>query len=239
MKIGIIQTRGLGDIVIAAPIAMYYIERGCDIYWPIDSDFVDSFEYAFPKINFIPVYKNETGINTSDYFYTRPKEILQNISCNATLCLYSHLTGFDFGQGKLSDAISFDAYKYAIAKVPFSEKWKLKIKRNPLREAKLFEVLNLNPNENYAVIHDQGSVHNANMDNLITPGTRNIKISAITNNFLDWLGVIENSDSAYLVNSVYSNLVEQMNMDIKKFLYIHTTSQWTPVFVNNWTYIHN
>ena len=34
-KLGIIQTRGLGDIHIALPIAFFYKKKGFEIYWPI------------------------------------------------------------------------------------------------------------------------------------------------------------------------------------------------------------
>jgi hypothetical protein len=47
MKIGIVQTRGLGDVVIAVPLAMWYADRGCEVLWPIDSEFIASFAFAF------------------------------------------------------------------------------------------------------------------------------------------------------------------------------------------------
>jgi hypothetical protein len=237
MKIGIIQTRGLGDIIIAAPIAEYYISRGCDVFWPIDSDFLDAFQYAFPKIKFIPISQSSTGILTADYFYNEPYRELKDLNCNAILCLYSFLTGFDFGYGNLKDAISFDAYKYAVAKVPFSEKWKIKIKRNPIREVQLFHTLGLSPNEKYSVIHDQGSVYSADLDHFIPKENRKIKIETITDNFLDWLGVLENADSFYVINSVYSNLIEQLNFAGKKNFFSQTTASWTPVLINDWHYI--
>lgn len=239
MKIGIIQTRGLGDIIIAAPIADYYISRGCTVYWPIDSDFIEAFQYAFPRINFIPIDQSITGKLTADYFYNEPSKQLKDLNCDAILCLYSFLTGFDFGYGNLKDAISFDAYKYAIAKVPFSEKWKIKIRRNAIREGQLFKTLNLNPNEIYSVIHDQGSVYSANLDDFTPKEIRKIKIEPITENFLDWLGVLENADSFYVINSVYSNLIEQLNFPGKKHFFTQTTAAWTPVLINDWSYISN
>lgn len=237
MKIGIIQTRGLGDIVIAAPIAMYYIERGCEVYWPIDSEFIAPFTYAFPKINFLPVIKDVTQPASADYFYNKPKEILEEIGCNSIVCLYSHLTGFDFNQKKIQNATSFDAYKYAICKVPLSEKWNLQLRRNIIREADLFNTLQLSPNEKYVVIHDEGSVHTANMDHLVPDNLRTIKISPITDNFLDWLGVLEHAESVYMVNSVYSNLVDQLSFKCSKNLYANTDATWTPIFLSSWNYI--
>ncbi len=237
MRIGIIQTRGLGDIVIAAPIAMYYIDRGCEVYWPIDSDFLDIFTYAFPKINFLGVEKTITGNNTADFFYNTPYKLLIENKCNTTICLYSYLTGFNFANENISNCISFDAYKYAVSKVPFSEKWNLKLKRNQKREAALFDKLNLLPSDKYCILHEQGSVHSADFSKVIPQEIKAIKINAITDNPLDWLGVIEHAQSAFVVNSVYSNLIDQMDFDIDRYFHANTDSKWTPVFLKRWNYI--
>ena len=157
MRIGIIQTRGLGDIVIAAPIAMYYIDRGCEVFWPIDSEFIPSFAFAFAKINFLPINRTETGDSTAEYFYYAPLDKLKQQECDSVLCLYSHLSGFDLGQERLKESLNFDAYKYAIAKVPFKEKWKFHPKRNPVNEANLIQKINLDLSEKYIVIHEEGS----------------------------------------------------------------------------------
>jgi len=238
MKIGIIQTRGLGDIVIAAPIAMYYIDRGCDVYWPIDLEFIDPFQYALPKISFIPVDKNLVGHNTADFFYNTPLQKLKEVGCNSILCLYSHLTGFDLGNLRIQSSLSFDAYKYAVAKVPLSEKWNLSIKRNLIREAKIFDYLGLNSTDEYILYHEDGSNFHIDLRPHITDkGVRLVKIEPITDNFLDWIGVIENCKAAYMVDSVYVNLIEQLNIKINKYLYLRSNVSFTPITKNSWQYI--
>ena len=238
MKLGIIQTRGLGDIVIAVPIAMYYIERGCEVYWPIDSEFIPSFQDSFPKINFIPVDKAVTGISTEEYFYNSPLNELKKITCNSIICLYSHLTGFDLGNNRLRESLSFDAYKYAVAKVPFSEKWNFAPKRNAVREGKLFELLQLNPTDSYNVIQNEGSNFIADIENYINEKElRTINISPLTNNIFDWIGVIERANHVYLVDSVYSNIVEQLDICNKKSLFLRSPSPMTPVLKNGWSFI--
>jgi hypothetical protein len=54
-RIGFIQTRGIGDIIIALPIADAFIEQGCEVYWPIDAAFVSAFAAAKPEVRFLPV----------------------------------------------------------------------------------------------------------------------------------------------------------------------------------------
>ena len=237
MKLGIIQTRGLGDIVIAVPIAMYYIERGCEVYWPIDSEFISSFEYAFPKINFIPIDISLTGNSTAEYFYHAPLEELNKKDCKSIFCLYSHLSGFDLGHKRLQESLSFDAYKYAVANVPFQEKWNFNPHRNPVREADLFKNLQLEPNEPYIVIQDQGSNFTANLDELVREeGIRIVKTTPISNNIFDWLGVFECSKSIYAVDSVYVNIIEQLKLKNDKHIYLRSACPFTPTLITNWSY---
>lgn len=240
MRIGLIQTRGIGDIVIAAPIAMYFIRQGHEVFWPIDSEFIEAFSYALPEIQFLPVDKAITGTNTAEYFVEFPKRLLEHLSCERVHVLYSYLTGYDFGRSELSEAISFDAYKYAVTEVPLLEKWSLKIKRNPLREAELFNKLALKPSDNYLVCHEQGTVYHHNFTKDFEKNQidiRVVKILEITNNFFDWLGVLENCIAFYGVNSVYLNIVDQLNIDCNKYFKPQTTSKWTPVLKNDWIYL--
>ena len=240
MRIGIIQTRGMGDIIIAAPIARYWLDRGHEVFWPIDSDFLEAFAYALPGIQFLPVDKAVTGANTAEFFVEMPRRILTHLGCEQVHTLYSYLTGYDFGHNALSEAVSFDSYKYAVSGVPLSEKWKLKIRRNVPREAELFRMLNLSPSDDYVVCHEQGTVYSHDFTDeceRFAPGKRVIRVEPLTSNFLDWLGVLESSHTFLTVNSVYSNLVDQLGLNCRKILKIQTTSKWTPIFVNKWDYI--
>lgn len=235
MRTGIIQTRGLGDIVIAAPIAMHFIEKGHEVYWPIDSDFIDPFSYALPEIKFIPVDKSITGSDSADFFIEHPKRMLADRGCQSVHILYSFLTGYQFGHVHLANSLTFDAYKYAVSGVPFEKKWTLKIRRNPLREAEIFNILNINPSEKYSVIHENGSNYETNLSEKIEDkNIKIIKISNITDNFLDWLGVIENSSEAHLIDSVYSNIVDQLGFEIKKYYYPRSNVSFTPVMRTHW-----
>lgn len=238
MRIGIIQTRGLGDIIIAAPIAMYWLERGHEVLWPIDSEFLAPFTFALPSIQFLPVEKSTTGINTADYFVEYPKKILQEHGCDEIYILYSHLTNYDFPHAHLASFLSFDRYKYAVAGVPFKEKWKLKIKRDQARENQLFQLLSLSPSDSYIVVQETGSDFKADLiEKIRIDSARLISIVPITDNFLDWLGVIENAEEAHLIDSVYSNIVDQLGFTNKKFFYRRSHINFTPIFSSDWHYV--
>ncbi len=240
MRVGIIQTRGMGDIVIAAPIAAYLIARGHEVFWPIDSEFLEPFSYALPDIQFLPVDKAITGSNTAEFFVEMPRRILSHLGCEQVHTLYSYLTGYDFGHNELSEAVSFDSYKYAVTGVPLSEKGNLNLRRNILREAELFSTLDLDPADDYVVCHEQGSVHGHDFSQecaTFAAGIKVVRIKPITSNFLDWLGVLENCKAFFTVNSVYSNLVDQLGFTSTKYMKAQTPARWTPILTSGWHYI--
>lgn len=241
MKTGIIQTRGLGDIIIAAPIAQFLARNGHEVYWPIDSDFIKSISFAFPNIKFIPVDKSITGNNTAEYFLEYPKKLLEEIVCEKNIILYSHLTNHKFNKDYLNNYMSFDRYKYAVAGVPFSEKWNLILKRNRAREKELFNILNIRSDEKYIVMHEEGSNFKTDLSSRIkNVKDRLINITPITDNFLDWLGVLEKCSEAHLIDSVYSNIVDQLGFKIKKTFYPRSAINFTPIFKSDWIYeCHN
>ena len=72
--LGIIQSRGLGDLVIALPIAGHYHDQGYDIIWPILDQFVPSMEAAAPWVKWVPLPYDAPG----RYFYDIPMERLKN-----------------------------------------------------------------------------------------------------------------------------------------------------------------
>jgi hypothetical protein len=236
MKIGIIQTRGLGDIIIAAPIAQYYIEQGHIVYWPIDKRFISSAQCAFPEINFITVDHEVTGEKTLDYFYAEPLRRLNNLNCEQIFPLYSYLSGLKVVNEKLANSLKFDEYKYALTQVPFEHKWKLKVNRNLKREAVLKNKLNLN--KPYALIHEEGSDFKLSIELPadIQERLQVIRLTALTDNPFDWLGVIEEANMLVCVDSCYANLAEQTNIASDKYLMLRSDIRGTPVFKNNWKY---
>ena len=89
MKLGIIQSRGLGDIIIALPIARYYLdELGYEqVLWPVCEEFYSHVKEAAPWVKWIPVPTDTRG----DFFYTEPEKRLKNFKVDEILCLYQAL----------------------------------------------------------------------------------------------------------------------------------------------------
>ncbi len=236
MKIGLIQTRGIGDIVIAAPIAHYYIERGHEVYWPVDQRFQKFVQAAFPSIYFMPVDSMVTGEASLAYFYSNPLEQLQRAGCSQIHCLYSYLSGQEIVNAKLAHSLKFDEYKYAVTSVPFSQKWNLQIERNLANEQALRDKLSIE--REYVVLHEEGSNFRLKIElpQDVLDRYQIVKISAISPNPFDWIGVIERASMFVCVDSCFANLAEQLNLCSQKFLFLRSDIRATPVFKNNWQF---
>jgi hypothetical protein len=236
-RVGLIQTRGLGDIVIALPIADYLHRQGSEVFWPIDSRFLTHFVSAFPHVNFIGVDINLVQEHSLEYFYSGPHKILEDLNCSEIHTLYSHLGPIDLGNERYKNSLTFDSYKYAIAKVPFEEKWNFNPIRNFERENHLLEMLDLKSTDTYVVIHSEGSNFKADFEMLLKNNDmRVVEIRSLTDCIFDWLTVIEKSKAGMFVDSVYANIVEQLNYRLPKSLFFRSQTQFTPVFKNNWKF---
>ena len=233
-KLGIIQSRGLGDIIISLPIANHYRKEGWDIIWPILDSFVPNMERAVPWIKWVPLPYDPPG----RYFYDVPVERLKNFKVDETLCLYQALTGHNFHEETYFQHTKFDQYKYIKAGVPFLDKWRLAecITRDPVREQALYD--QLVTNENYVVVHRKGSDFEVDVDYSIIPqGWQTIEITEQTDCIFDWLTILERAQSLILVDSVFANLVDQLGIGEDRYFVKRSHIGLTPVQGGHWTWI--
>ena len=234
-RLGIIQSRGLGDLIIALPIAGYYRDQGWEVYWPICEQFMPSMAQAAPWVKWIPIPVDPVG----SFFYDLPMSRLKNFKCDEIICLYQHLTGHEFMNEKYFQATKFDQYKYIRAEIPFVQKWQLAqyITRDPAREQALKD--RVVTNANYVVTHLQGSDHKATYDSSIIPA--DWQVIEITEQpstlLLDWLGVIEGAQSLIMVDSVYANLVDQLGLGDDRYFIQRSHVGLTPVLGQHWTWL--
>jgi len=233
-KLGIIQSRGLGDICMALPIAYHYHKQGIQVYWPMCQEFLPSFINSAPWVNWIPVVTDIIG----DFFYNTPLEKLNKVGCDEIICLYQSLNVIP----ELSDVPwfqiqKFDEFKYTKAGVPFKNKWKLSecITRNTSKEHSLYK--QLVKNDNYYVTHLQGSIFKADPDLSSIPSDwQRIDITdTITESIFDWLTIIENANALICLDSVIGNMVDQLDIDVDKYWIPRSHIHLTPVLGSNWT----
>ena len=235
-KLGIIQSRGLGDIVIALPIARHYHNEGYEVLWPIAQEFVPSVAKAVPWIKWIPLV-----VDGSNYFYETPMERLKNFKCDEVICLYQSLSSHpEMARRPEFQITGFDQIKYHIAQVPFKQKWTLGecITRDPQREQALKDRVGIQGDEPYVVIHLEGSDYRTNIDpSWIPEGWKTVEITPITDCIFDWLGVLEGAQSIIAVDSVIANIVDQLGIadNIDSYFLPRSHLHLTPVLGCAWT----
>ena len=233
-KLGIIQSRGLGDICIALPIAKHYHDQGYEINWPICEEFWYSFKDAAPWVKWIPIPTDDKG----HFFYSEPVKRLENLGCKEHLCLYQSLNIVpELAQVPWFQIQKFDEFKYTKAEVPFLKKWTLKdcIVRNADREQKLYDQLVKQPL--YYVTHTEGSSYSTEPDlSAIPEDWQHIVISDVhTDCIFDWLKIIEGAQALIAIDSIIANMVDQLQLEVDKYWIPRSHIHLTPVLGSAWT----
>jgi hypothetical protein len=237
-KLGIIQTRGLGDIMIALPIALNYHEQGYHVHWPVVSTWVEQLAAQAPWVKWIPIEPDP-----GPFFYDTPRERLKNFGCDEIICLYQALTGHpEFTQEPWFQHTAFDQYKYIRAGVAFKDKLRLGecIQRDPQREADLKAKILGTDTSPYIVTHLTSSEQTVRYDPSIIPnGWRVIDITS-EGRIFDWLKIIEGAEAVIMTDSVMANLVDGMDIQGPERYFIPQHHiQLSATLLGAWTYLPN
>jgi len=234
-RLGIIQSRGLGDIVIAIPIAGHYHRQGWEVYWPIDEQFLPHVEHHAPWVHWIPIPVDPQG----RYFYDVPLQRLKNFRCDEIIPLYQHLTGHSFSEEKYFQHTGFDQYKYIRADVDFLAKWRLDeyITRDPAEEARVVD--SLVTQADYCVVHLEGSDHTAQFDPTIIPPTwQTIYIRpGLTRSIFNYRRLLEGAQSIVCVDSCIANMVDQLKIPGDLYFIARSHIGLTPVLNSPWQWL--
>jgi len=263
-KLGIIQLRGAGDCLIALPIAKYFYDKGYEIYWVIDAKFQKAFQYAAPYVNFLPLAVEEKTIQSNirnPYWFETPRQMLLDVGCNEVVSFpYEEILHFKkIGMpSRLIDPVpirakelglsfhtTFDQFKYAATSVPFEQKWKLDIRRNLKQEKELYNRLVWDRAGPYILAHTSGAMGRIKYDldlrsfaiNIGLGEAQIIEVSDLTDNIFDWTTLIEKSACFVGIDSFFVNLVEQLQMKIRKFFIRRSPTNFTPVLKESWDYL--
>jgi hypothetical protein len=238
---GIIQSRGIGDILLALPIARHYFEQGDAIVWPICEEFLPVFRDHAPWVNWVGVATDPQG----RYFLETPLAVFREwgVDADEALYLYQYLrSNPELTDAEMVNILKFDQQKYQMAGVPFVKKWRLGacISRNSGRELALKDRLDLP--KRYCVAHLNGSsarVDVAIVRQFIDPAVEIIDVDTVkTESIFDWLGVIEEAEIFVGIDSCYANMVDQLGIDRPELYWIRR-SAWdlTPVLGSAWKFV--
>lgn len=239
-KIGIIQSRGLGDIIIALPIAREYTKRGYEVYWPVCAPFYSQMVRVAPWVRWIEVPVDEYG----QFFYENPHKQLVALGVTEELWLYQYLSSHPERTNKSYFAqFKFDQYKYAAAGVAFGKKWELAecLELDPAAQERLYqqEV----KQDRYMVYQNHASDLSYDIDlSIVEEGVQCIELRELENySVFDWIKIIDGAETVILIDSVFANLIDQLNLCPAADKYY--MRKWNrrvdgnPVFIRDWTYV--
>jgi hypothetical protein len=238
-SIGIMQSRGLGDIIIALPIAKSYYDEGYEVWWAVCDPFYEQMRRAAPWVKWLSVPVDPAG----DFFYNNPKQQYEALGVREELWLYQYLSSHPERTVKSHFAqFKFDQYKYAQAEVPFGKKWELDqcIERDHDREQALYDRVVTKPR--YMVYQGTASDLSYDIDlSIIDPEVECIELTDLTDSVFDWLKVLEGAETMIFIDSVFANLVDQLkiNPDCDKY-YMRKWNRrvdGNPVLLSNWTFV--
>lgn len=234
-RIGLIQSEGIGDIVIALPIAKFFADSGAEVYWPVNDKFISFLAPAAPYVSFIPVPRNKP----EDFFLGVPQAELRARQCDEVFILYNWILSEDtpLQRKDLVDYLKFDEYKYAAAGVPFSQKWRLELSRNPEREMALHRSLGIR--KPYVCIHRRGHdvVANFGIPEDWKAGYQIVEVDQLTDSPFDWLYTLEQASKIVCIDSCFANIVEQLNLPNEKHFIVRLPNPYIPVMKNGWQFV--
>lgn len=246
--LGIIQSRGLGDILIALPIARYYYEQGRSIVWPVCNEFIPAVRPYVDWVEWIGMESDSAGA----FFLQTPLQLFRERGINPdedSIYLYQYLNVVpELTNAEFYNILKFDQYKYQMAGVPFVRKWCLDtcVDRDHVREAALLDRLHdsFDLSKPYAVAHLTGSsarVDVALVKNLVDPAVQIINVDDFLDadsSPFDWRGVIERATAFIGLDSSFTNMVDQLQITGPKLYWIRR-SAWdlTPVLGSAWRFV--
>lgn len=233
-KITIIQPGRLGDIIITLPIAYHYYEQGLGIIWPVAEEYIDIFN-SVKFLENMMIY-NIGSINDHQGSNLRKRAFSHSIYDN---CID---LAIGFGDPILDKewkdtGLPFDVWKYNRVKLEYQKKYDLCdfIVRDKDKETQLMALKGINKNDNYIVVHEDGSHgRHFNFNKIIGEASNHYGIVRLDkvkgHNIFDWLSILQGAFQIYCVDSCFANLVDQYGIIPRGGRFFHPWSEYyTPL----------
>ena len=207
-RLGIIQPGKIGDIIICLPIAKWYADKGYDVIWPVDRNIIRNFLAYVDYVHFIAI----------DFNCQEAHQVCRNMLCNTIIDIAFTIpgsSGYNDNCYKVNWKYSFDEFKYELAGVPFEEKWKLQLKRSSIKDAVFPSKIGLDESKPYAVIQTHSSDCSRNID-WKNESLQPVYAGPATDSVFDWVPVLQKAQQHVLIESCFSNLVDQLGIVVPK-----------------------
>lgn len=234
-SICIIQPGRLGDIILTLPIAHHYYEQGLGIIWPVCSEYID----VFRSVRFLEnmMIYNIGSINAHQGSVLRAHAFFHT---NSGGCYIDLAIGFGnplLDKNWKDTGLPFDIWKYNKAKLEYQKKYSLCyfIERNFEKEKELMKLKGINRNDNYIVVHEDGSHgRHFNFNKIIGEMSNHYGIVRLDKvegyNIFDWLSILQGAFQIYCVDSCFSNLVDQYGIIPRGGRFFHPWKEYyTPL----------
>ena len=209
-KVCIIQPGNIGDIIICLPIAKKLHDQGHHVYWIVWSHLCSHFVKGnIDYVQFVSVPMNSNWYEWSHNFCKEHDARAIDLTFTQPGSWHTNNTK----QYQQQREHSFDQFKYFLAETDFDLKWNLHINRLPERENKLTESLIKNENQKICLycVTSSDTKRDIKIDDSSYSG-KLIEIKPVTDCVFDWLGLLERCDDLILVESCFSNLVDQLDI---------------------------
>lgn len=210
--VGILLPGKIGDIIICLPIAKFYSDAGHRVRWftwpHITRHFING---NIDYVEFIDVDFNNNCTKQAESICLDNNWELLDLSFTNVGSWGSELST----KYQHQDTMSFDEFRYNIADVDFNEKWNLDIRRIQSREEELYS--KVVSEEKYFLSETNASDTRVNITlDMSQYSGDHIKVQPLTDCVFDWLTIIERADGLMLVESCFSNLVDQLSIHNRK-----------------------
>ncbi len=197
---------------MCAPIAKWHSERGYKVAWPVTKKFLPTVEY-FDYVN--PIEISDETLH-EDWLRSDVMKILP-LTKDYDKIINLADRGPHFTAQQPWE--NFEQCKYRLSEVPFSEKNNLCWARRKSKEQKLFDLLGLSEDEEYAVVHKVDS-----RDEVATVPNIDIKVIEVTPikgfNIPDWFLVFKNAKQIFCIESAVHQFMDGVvnNLPEERFL---------------------
>jgi len=219
----LIQPGRIGDIIICLPIAKEYFDKGYQVRWYINHQYLrlfDYIDYVVPIV--LSGNLNQNLIETYSIIARSEKGKIIDI-------------GIGFSQHKetqnfLGGNKHFDEWKYDKANVDINKKYNLIFNRNRIKEENLKKYLKIK--KPYKIIHLTAS--NGKYFDLKIKG---IEVKPIENYTLfDWYSILKEAEEIYCIDSCVLNFVNQLGLCVgRRYVrFWRTNPLLSPIVKEDW-----